>query len=77
MKTIKIPMTHNDGTKYHWTVISSNRTCLVAGHKPRAMRGWEFTDHDRYTRFVEGNWKDLVDHFQLVASSYGMTCNIS
>jgi len=64
-KAMRIRMTYaSTGEVYHWKV-------------RKAQGGWEFEDHDGYSRHAEGNWNDLVVKFRMVAENYGMTCNIS
>ena len=71
-------MTDADGKKYKWTVQSfKNATNVVLGKKPRLISGWSYTDHEGYTRCVEGNWIDLVGAFDLTATNYGFRHNLS
>lgn len=77
-KSMRIRMTYEDGTIYHWTirrVAEAWNLCL--GSKPRKISGWEYESHDGCVRFSEGNWMDLVANFQATAGRYGMTCNLS
>lgn len=59
-KAMKIRLQYKDGSIYNWTI-------------RKASGGWEFTDHENYTRHSEGNWLALVSKFKLVAENYGMT----
>src|SRR5262249_16150573 len=62
---MRIRMTYREtGNVYHWTV-------------RKAQGGWEYVDHEGYSRYAEGNWRDLVERFKLTADNYGMDCNIS
>lgn len=64
-RAIHIRMTYRpDGKTYVWKV-------------RKAKGGWEFEDHEGYSRFAEGNWFDLVARFKMVAENYCMDCNIS
>lgn len=65
-KAIRIQMTYRDGKIYHWTV-----------RRAPTLRGWEYTDHEGYTRFAQGNWLNLVSRFRATAANYGMSCEIS
>lgn len=70
-RPMRIKMTYREtGKIYHWMIRRSPRSIGWAG-------GWEFTDHDGYTRMSEGNWFELVDHFRRTANHYGMDCNLS
>lgn len=77
-KAFRVKMTDtSDSSIYYWTVRSfKNATNIVLGRKPRKISGWLYIDHEGYQRNVEGNWLELVDHFRLVASNYGLTSNI-
>ena len=39
----------------------------------RPPAGWNFTDHQGYTRFVEGTWRDLVARFKNTAANYNLS----
>lgn len=56
---IQIRLEDSDGKLYRWTIRS-------------AVKGWEFTDHEGYTRYNEGNWHSLVFRFKRVAANYGL-----
>jgi hypothetical protein len=58
-KRIQIRLTDSEGKMYSWII----RT---------AVKGWEFTDHEGYTRYNEGNWNSLVFRFKRVAANYGL-----
>lgn len=77
-KPMKVRMTYQDGTIYHWTVRRVvGAVNLTLGQAPRKVSGWEFTSNDGCVRFSEGSWMDLVAMFRQTATNYGMTCNIS
>jgi hypothetical protein len=62
MKTIAIRLQDSNGQFYRWTI-----------QYVKQWRGWQFTDHEGYTRFAEGNWLDLVSRFKGTAANYGLT----
>ena len=79
-KTIKVRMTDTDGKVYFWAVSREPRAwacCLPLPQKPHYVSGWNFTDHEGCTRFVEGTWRDLLPRFQETATNYGFTSNLS
>lgn len=72
-QAIRVRLEDSEGKVYRWTIKRVPRAVnLILGHKPRVVSGWEFTDHEGYTRFAEGNWRDLVAHFHAVAENYGL-----
>ena len=73
-----IKMIAKDGTQYQWTVTGQHQYAqLRNGHKPRNFHGWQFTDHENYTRVVEGTWQNLVCEFRVVSANYDLYSNIS
>jgi hypothetical protein len=72
MKTMSIRLQDETGQIYKWTIKHIPRVinCTI-GRKTRVLTGWEFTDHDGYARFAEGNWQDLVSMFKNTAENYG------
>ena len=77
--TIRVKMTYApNGETYYWTVQSfKDWTNLVAGEWPRKINGWVYTDDEGTDRVVEGNWYELLAHFNVTASNYNMTHNLS
>jgi len=76
MKALTIRMTDSAGTVYRWTIQRVPRAInLGAGNGPigRVITGWEYTDHEGYTRFSEGNWFDLVGAVKRTIENYGLT----
>lgn len=63
MKNMRIQLQDTEGEIYHWTIRRSEYV----------KHGWEFTDHQGYTRINEGNWRALVFRFKRVAGNYGLT----
>ena len=63
MKPLRMRLQDADGKIYHWTI------------RPTAYfkQGWEFIDHEGYTRINEGNWSALVFRFKRVIENYGLT----
>jgi len=75
---MKLQMTEASGTRHTWTVSERTKfTQVGATAKPRNFYGWSFTDHEGYTRTVEGVWKNLVSELQYTANNYGLSCIIS
>jgi hypothetical protein len=74
MKTLAIRLSDENGKIYRWTVSRVPRAinCLLGAS--RVISGWQFTDHEGYVRFSEGNWLDLVAHFKATADNYGLHC---
>ena len=62
-----------DGAVYRWTLRRVPRIYNMTLGQSRVISGWEYIDHDGYTRFSEGNWQDLVADVKLTASNYGFT----
>lgn len=74
LKSIIIRLADIEGTVYRWRIQYVPRAVnCVLGQNPRVISGWEFTDHEEYKRFSEGNWRDLVAHFKAIAENYGLT----
>jgi hypothetical protein len=77
-KSMKVKMTHSDGEICFWTVHhETHMTNIVLGKKTRHFDGWIIKDHDGYERISEGNWLNLVEYFNLVASNYGFAHNLT
>jgi hypothetical protein len=68
-----IRLSDAEGKIYKWTVERIPRVFNCNGSKSRVLSGWQFTDHDGVARFAEGNWRDLVAMFKMVAGNYGFT----
>lgn len=73
-KAMQIKLTDDTGNIYRWTIHRVPRAinCLGASGI-RVISGWEYTDHEGYARFSEGNWGDLVSSFRMTAGNYGLT----
>ncbi len=76
-KAIAVRMQDSDGKVYRWSVTREPRAYNCNGSKSRFVSGWNYTDHEGYTRFSEGNWMDLVAAFRATAENYGFKTNIS
>ena len=72
MKPIQIRLADNQGREYRWHISYAPSRTVIGLGKPHKVNGWEFTDHEGYTRFSEGNWLALVYLFKLVADNYGL-----
>lgn len=57
---MQIRLEDSDGEQYRWTI-------------RKASQGWEIVDHERYVRYSEGSWRNLVWKFKRVAANYGLT----
>ncbi len=75
--TVSIRLKDEAGKIYKWTI---RRVAKVWGINPdgplsrnRYLSGWEYEDHDGYTRFQEGTWIDVVPRVKLTAENYGLT----
>jgi len=73
MTTMAIRLSDETGKIYRWNIERVPRAVNCTYPKIRVISGWQFTDHDGYIRFAEGNWLDLVAMFRLVATNYGLT----
>ena len=73
MKPIAIRLQDETGKLYRWTIQRVPRAinCHI-GHS-RVWSGWQFTDHEGYTRNAEGNWLDLIPRVRGTAENYGLT----
>lgn len=72
-KPIAIRLQDDSGTVVRWTIQHVPRTInCTLGQKTRVVTGWQFTDHEGYARFAEGNWRDLVAMFHATAQNYGL-----
>ena len=60
MRGMVVRLQHSGGEVHKWSISKQEDGC-------------EFTDHDGYSRYSEGNWMTLVAKFKLVAENYGMT----
>lgn len=73
-QSISIRLADDTGKVYRWTIYRIPRAInCTLGKRTRVVSGWEFTDHEGYARFAEGNWRDLVAMFHATASNYGLT----
>lgn len=69
--TLQIRLSDSNGKLYRWTIRRMPRAVNCLAGKTRIISGWQFTDHDGYERFSEGNWLDLVSMVKLTAENYG------
>lgn len=74
-QAIQIRLRDDAGTVYKWSIrwVKGAYLTGTALKKGRHADGWEYTDHENYTRFTEGNWLDLVAAFKATAANYGFT----
>ena len=77
MKKTIVRLKDAEGNVYKWSFWHMTAINCTLGQRSRKVRGWAFTDHEGYERFVEGNWTDFVPHFRLVAENYGFTTTLS
>ena len=73
MKAMRIRLADENGRVYHWTIVRVPRAINYTLGLSRVVTGWQFTDHDSYTRFVEGNWIALVPAVKATAQNYGFS----
>lgn len=68
----QIRLSDENGKIYRWKIRRVPRTinCLIGSN--HIVAGWEFVDHEGYSRFAEGNWLDLVARFKGAAANYGL-----
>ncbi|MDE1767486.1 MAG: hypothetical protein KGI27_14620, partial [Thaumarchaeota archaeon] len=57
-KTIVIRLQDENQKIYRWSISRGPRAVNLGTGLHRVVHGWQFTDHDGYSRFVEGNWID-------------------
>ena len=80
-KAIQVRMTDSEGKQYSWRVWHVARAWNCGGNIPygkgKLISGWQYEDHEGYSRFSEGSWRDLVATFNATATNYGFTCNLS
>lgn len=71
-KAIQVRLSDADGKIYHWTIrrVARAHNAVLGGG--RMVSGWEYTDHQNYPRFSEGNWSNVVARFKATADNYGM-----
>lgn len=62
-KTIQIRLQDEHGKVVRWSIHYDSR-------RPPT---WNFTDHEGYTRVVDGNWHDLVARFKGCAENYNLS----
>jgi hypothetical protein len=74
MRNLSIRLQDSEGKVYRWTIERVPRAVNVGvGIPTRVISGWQFIDHEGYTRFAEGNWQDLVARFKGTAENYGLS----
>ena len=61
-KPIQIRLQDETGKIVRWSI----------RHDSRPVATWDYTDHQGYTRSVEGNWRDLVFRVKLTAENYNL-----
>ena len=73
MTATTIRLKDADGAVYKWTLRHVPKLYNMLLGQSRVISGWEYTDHEGYTRFSEGIWEDAVADVKLTASNYGLT----
>jgi len=74
--SLTIRLADEQGKVYRWTIRRVPRAIncnFPTIGESRVTSGWEYVDHDGYTRFSEGNWLDLLPHVRATAENYGLT----
>ena len=71
-KAIAIRLQDSESKVYQWTIRRVPRAInCVIGRPNRIISGWEFEDHDGYSRFEEGNFLNVVTRVRNTADNYG------
>ena len=72
-KPIAIRLKDWQGKVYTWKIERVPRAVnCTLGRKNRVVSGWQYSDENNYPRFVEGNWRELVERVHLTAENYGL-----
>jgi hypothetical protein len=69
---VQIRLADETGKILRWNIsrVPHAINFFIGGSK--IVSGWEFSDHDGYVRFAEGNWRNVVPLIRSVAENYNL-----